>query len=298
MKKIIMIVGALLLSAGCLTAQDTATRGYSSFFGSESTEWHVEDMNYDVYGQNYRYLIRGDTIISGMNYKKMEVHRVMATAPQTYFESGIDSSLSGFVREDTIEGKLWVRNGLTENGDDLIVNLSLNIGDTFYYRDNRGFGIYVVHDVFMDSLGRKVIAFNDGYYQFFFIESVGASTFFGRVNLGLYSTVICIFHDDTLTYRNNNLSDIDTGNCWSAYRLGVEGTAKNNIKIYPNPAYNYINIEANDIHNITIFNLQGNTLLSCDNVKKYIDIQSIPRGIVIVRIISDNGIIYKQLVKI
>ena len=62
--------------------------------------------------------------------------------------------------------------------------------------------------------------------------------------------------------------------------------------------YNYINIEANDIHNITIFNLQGNTLLSCDNVKKYIDIQSIPRGIVIVRIISDNGIIYKQLVKI
>ena len=174
-------------------------------------------------------------------------------------------------------------------------DLSLNIGDTFYYRDNRGFGIYVVHDVFMDSLGRKVIAFNDGYYQFFFIESVGASTFFGRVNLGLYSTVICIFHDDTLTYRNNNLSDIDTGNCWSAYRLGVEGTAKNNIKIYPNPAYNYINIEANDIHNITIFNLQGNTLLSCDNVKKYIDIQSIPRGIVIVRIISDNGIIYKQL---
>lgn len=295
MKKIIMIVGALLLSAGCLKAQDTATRGYSSFFGSESTEWHVEDMNYDVYGQNYRYLIRGDTIISGMNYKKMEVHRVMATAPQTYFESGIDSSLSGFVREDTIEGKLWVRNGLTENGDDLIVNLSLNIGDTFYYRDNRGFGIYVVHDVFMDSLGRKVIAFNDGYYQFFFIESVGASTFFGRVNLGLYSTVICIFHDDTLTYRNNNLSDIDTGNCWSAYRLGVEGTAKNNIKIYPNPAYNYIKVDDNKLKCVQIYDQKGVLIAEASN--SIVDMTGKPSGLYVIVAITDDKIIYKKIIK-
>ena len=72
----IMAIALAITAMAGVRAQDTVQTGYRSFFGSESTEWHVDEKDYDVWGLNYRYIIGADTVISGLNYRTLEVWRV------------------------------------------------------------------------------------------------------------------------------------------------------------------------------------------------------------------------------
>lgn len=294
-KTMIMAIALAITAMAGVRAQDTVQTGYRSFFGSESTEWHVDEKDYDVWGLNYRYIIGADTVISGLNYRTLEVWRVFVSAPSTYQELYVDEYRSGFVREDTLEGKLWVRNAITGDEERLVVDMSLSVGDTFWSENRQGSVLSIVRGVYMDSLGRKVVELSD-YEPMYFIEGVGASSCF--LGGGLYSNTYCIFHNDTLTYRNMDSWDLDTVTCWGTYSVGIDGNQKNAALVFPNPAHDLINIEASNVCSITLYDIRGNMIKRYNGSWSYIDISEISCGFIIVRITTNNGVIHKQIIKI
>lgn len=288
MKKILMTITLAFAMAAGVLAQDTTMTGYRSFFGSESTEWHVAEEVLDVGAFDYKYSIGDDTVISGLKYRKLEARWVICTPSNTYEEQDIDYSLSGFVREDTTEGKLWVRNAGTGNKDCLAVDMSLNVGDTFWYSNYW----LEVENVYTDFLGRKVVDLGDYYGCYYgrvlFIEGVGATMWhcLGASLYSLYSMTYCVFHDDTVTYRNRYMfpedEDIDTLPCWGGYRTwGIDVPKEKGGAVYPNPCVSSISMELLEGAQLTVYDALGHVQYS----KKYgvgkvsIDMSALPAGV-------------------
>lgn len=82
--------------------------------------------------------------------------------------------------------------------------------------------------------------------------------------------------------------------------MNVNEWAKNEIKIYPNPASRYLNIESEwFIKEINIKDFSGKSILNqkVDNEKKYkLNVQNIPAGIYLAEIISGNQKQIKKLI--
>jgi DNA-directed RNA polymerase alpha subunit len=82
--------------------------------------------------------------------------------------------------------------------------------------------------------------------------------------------------------------------------------AVENVNIYPNPAYDYLNIELlsnGNISFIEIINIQGKPVKSQSrkcrtNNKNTIDVRNLPDGLYIIRMHTDNGVVMKKLIKL
>ena len=71
------------------------------------------------------------------------------------------------------------------------------------------------------------------------------------------------------------------------------------IKLYPNPATCYIQIEAPQKAIINVFNIHGQlvkTLIAYENVLK-VDISSLPCGIYVVKVKTEKGVVVEKFVK-
>jgi|GEM_PF-427955 len=117
---------------------------------------------------------------------------------------------------------------------------------------------------------------------------------------------------DTSSYPlqiNNEIIVIaSNGNCSSTDTVFIlfdnctkisPNTKTNNIKIYPNPANNKIEIEGIQIGQIEIINLQGQIMknINITNEKTTIDISKLSVGIYTIRIKNNEKIIIKKFVK-
>jgi D-alanyl-D-alanine carboxypeptidase len=84
-------------------------------------------------------------------------------------------------------------------------------------------------------------------------------------------------------------------------QAGIISTSINNesLKIYPNPANNYIEITGLNNGTIEIINAQGQRVKTFDtsNTKITIDISKLAGGVYTIRIKTDNEIIVKKLIK-
>ena len=87
--------------------------------------------------------------------------------------------------------------------------------------------------------------------------------------------------------------------------LGInESIVSENINIYPNPAKDFITIDANDINSqieqVNILSVQGqivSLIINKDESKMLnIPLQNIAEGIYLLQIQTNNGIIKKQIV--
>ncbi|MBR4911741.1 MAG: T9SS type A sorting domain-containing protein [Bacteroidales bacterium] len=67
--------------------------------------------------------------------------------------------------------------------------------------------------------------------------------------------------------------------------------------IYPNPAQNQLNITFDDIQNIEIYDLLGNIMFSESNPDSRINISSLPQGVYVVKIITDNECHTEKFIK-
>jgi len=78
-----------------------------------------------------------------------------------------------------------------------------------------------------------------------------------------------------------------------------EISQNNSVILYPNPAVGYFTVESKNlqINKIMLFDLAGKLRKSVDvkNSQAIIDISSCPRGMYLVRIITENGIINKKV---
>jgi len=253
------------LTLALLLALALAGRGqYESFFGNESWEYNVV-YYYTCYTSDYIpdalgpctktvpfKFNRGDTFYIGNNQ---------------YYFFHLDYHPQIFLREDTVNGRLYARYSSNEEDEEyLICDMSLTEGDTFvlynwalhdYYYFNWD-KIFIVDSV-RYPMGKKVIYFSwinaggsEGLYHnnssynitMRFMEGVGpiygvcppfvipfcAEPYFGAL--------LCLHKDDTLCYMTHETLGCDQ-TC-----ANVQSRSNPQIRIYLNPATQYITIES------------------------------------------------------
>ena len=138
-------------------------QNYPSIFGTENTKWDFPWCNLDQASITEQ-ITELDTIIDGVEYKKVGT---LNSGSISYDLNVIGSN--GYAREDLAEGKVWFMGAVeTMSGLDtaeyLIMDLSLNVGDTFIVYQSFGFETMTT----VDSV----------YYEF------GLSTFERLINFG------------------------------------------------------------------------------------------------------------------
>ena len=285
MKKIIMIIGALLLSAGCLLAQDsptqdTATHGYRSFFGSESTVWDCGMVLYDLGPTDNRIVIGSDTVVGTVHYRVISSNWGIA-----------------LIREDTISGKMWVKGRHWGDQEELIVDLSLSIGDSFY---TGRMGWYLADSVFIDSNNRKTIHLShETYPSFYMKEEVGAEMLWPYFfNPHYEAFLICVHHNDTLLYKTTIEDEhnyLNRDSCRVRSHESTNEVLPERIIIYPNPCSNYIRVDCNKPKSIRVYDSKGVLIAEASN--SIVDMTGKPSGLYVIVAITDDKIIYKKIIK-
>ncbi len=97
------------------------------------------------------------------------------------------------------------------------------------------------------------------------------------------------------TFENNPLLTI-TDDC----NLGLEEVAFTQITFYPNPIINVLKIDNSSdypIKNIKVYNVLGSLVFEEDNPINQIDLSSLSKGVVFIKIETSNGLLVKKFIK-
>lgn len=271
---------------------------YESVFGDQSTSWKllmssVEFIELDFVSRTHTSDVAFDTIIGGETYKRY----------QYTDESGL---FQYEMKEDTVEGKVWM--GMLDFDDTMYLkyDLSLNVGDTFYFHNPIDTGI--VQNVFYQG-GKRHIEFNKNHYlsgePIMFIEGVGPTI--GFVDWIFYSPsieqigyVVCQQKDGLTTYVNEI-----SNSCTLSFANTVEIDNELSLEIYPNPIssnnFNIITKSKLKRKDIEIYNLNGSDLidfkLEVKKGNKYeISLPEVQSGVYTIQISTIKGVLRKKLV--
>lgn len=79
--------------------------------------------------------------------------------------------------------------------------------------------------------------------------------------------------------------------------VGIDTHEMSCAHLYPNPVEDILNITLNDVRNIVIYDLLGKMMLSETNPDSKINVSSLPQGIYIVKIITDNDYHTEKFIK-
>jgi len=79
--------------------------------------------------------------------------------------------------------------------------------------------------------------------------------------------------------------------------VGVTAHEQKSVYLYPNPAKDVLNIVLDDVRAVEIYDLLGKTILSEVNPDSRINISSLPQGIYIVKIITENDCHTEKFIK-
>jgi hypothetical protein len=181
-----------------------------------------------------------------------------------------------------------------------------------FYNQNNGVPYYFQFGVYGSVLGENLIFSNN---QSFYItnitlltgESSLASSFLINNFLFEDQTNNIIYNPFTYSFSyNNDLIYLHITNSEGSVAtfydnfLSSEQFLEDNISIYPNPLKDILTIKSSDVilQSISIFNLQGKILFNCDDLgNNQLDLSSLPQGMYILKIKTDQGVSVKKLVK-
>jgi hypothetical protein len=113
---------------------------------------------------------------------------------------------------------------------------------------------------------------------------------------------IYIRQDSNAKTPNFDIDELRIGTSWNQVTgttLGVNSNVLNSVSIYPNPAKNSFNIKSDGINidTITVFNLDGKTVLkSNNNTTNTVDVSSLTKGVYLVKLQSANDQITQKLI--
>lgn len=214
---------------------------YQSLFGSNNASWNIVKGNLWGSGTDSLYTV-SDTVINGKTYKKIAYQDITETP---------SFPLVGFLREDSTQGKAWFFNS-ADTTEYLIMDLSLNWGDTFYMGGSwNSIPGYFPVDSIWTSLGRKHVRvdhyipwFNNGVSdKLIFIEGVSTNIGIAYQTFDImnFPFLLCSHKDGLPIYQNDD--SVLNGACVYT-TVGInEELNVSNIKLYPNPSSNHLMIE-------------------------------------------------------
>lgn len=157
-------------------------QSYQSMFANDTTKWIVFNCIPDV-GETIAYFTYNDTVIDDKVWQVL--HREILQSPGQSF--GLNSTVCGYIREDTINGKCWFLNpDLQVKEETLFLDFDLEEGEYMKFITNDtslSVDSVLVVDVATNG-GRKIITLEK--YQFHcttegriqFIEGIGATNGF------------------------------------------------------------------------------------------------------------------------
>jgi len=251
---------------------------YKSCIG-ENTKW--TEIAQDEYPIEFDIEVSGDTIINNLNYK--------TTSGQYQFG----------LRQDTSNSKLYIINLNYPLDEFLIMDLTLELNDTFRIES---FQTDAIVDSIYEIDDRKVIRFNYFIFnykneneKFKFIEGIGS-------NMGI-TFPLALFMRDTpylLCFKNNSTSYMSEFYDSCTYSYFIDNLFKDKSIISDQLLVNnlindFIELKYPITGKISIYGISGTAVKGksiTDN--KVIDFRNYPSGFYILYCIDNQGNLYKQ----
>lgn len=212
---------------------------YKSIFGKSSTTWNSILFGACDAVTTSPITVIGDSTFRGHNYKIVNQFSIFDTS-------------HGFLREDTLTGKVWFYNK-TISKEFLVADLSLNKTDSFkIFTPNLDSSFIFVDTIYFDN-GKKHIRFSNSYIQicapeevFEFIEGTGtnAGLFYNTEWNGNFinSYLLCHEKDGEKVYGNNLFND----SCFIQSLDVNDVQIFNELEVFPNPSSDYVTFRIKD----------------------------------------------------
>ncbi len=181
----------------------------------------------------------------------------------------------GYVREDTIEKKVWFLNNF--DTEVLLYDFSLGIGDT---TELLGLVVDTITEEVINQTTRKKYWLSNGEV---WIEGIGSSLGILRRNMigwvGATFWLLCAYENEELVYQNP-----DYNTCY--IQTSVKEVEGETISIYPNPAKEtvYIKNLPNKINTVEVCDITGKVLRIVDlNKTESINISNLKQGVYFIK---------------
>jgi hypothetical protein len=280
-KVILLLLFGIIIYHGCFG------QPYKSVFGHDTTQWNVIYQIPDYFPTIIYRTYNIDTLINGLDYKLLY---------QVYVGNHwYDDNKYGFLREDTIEGKLWFMS--LDYHERLIMDLSINKEDTFAFGTSINDKL-TVDTVFYKSGKKYILFYEEGSPDTIsFTEGIGPSNFMffaEEEDHPTLSQIRCMYTDNNLVYKNYEYSGcLDT-------ITGIMNNKIQEIKLYPNPTTDFITIQNDEEKQfkIELFSNMGSSILRINiKGKDHIDISYLPSGIYIIRVSTKSEFLITKLIK-
>lgn len=268
MKTRLLLLFFAVFSAGLLRAQSDSTYQLQHFL-PDSAQFMDCDQTC--------YIIAGDTVINGKKMKKVYENKHYYAA----------------INEDTVNAKYYV---VYENSTEekLFMDFSVKKGDKVVVSDNFNTEEVTVVDVSFDEKGRKVVETEVGnWIADVWVEGIGSVcdvlftgvTLYGIADIDI-KPLARIIVGNSIVYESitPEICDKDRG-------VSTKETKSDaNICIYPNPAKDFLIIDAQDYdcHTYEIVSASG-VVLQNGELFPSIDISRLPKGVKLIVVKDDNA---------
>lgn len=283
MKNILLL--CLVISAYIIYPKNASAQ-YKSVFGKNSTSWSliVGSCVDNFWSDSFSYT--KDTLIHDTVYKIINANR----------------NWNILLREDTVSGKLWMFEEFTYKREILVMDMSLQKGDTFpFFSSSAGETYFIPVDSVYYKNGLKIIlldfwmtcAYKE---KLRFIEGTGPSA--GFMNEGdeyevIQGYMMCHFKDGKRVFSSRKFKE----RCYVNTLIGIdhEYNSSTLLKLYPNPTNGTGIItfqnEKNTCTNLEIYDLKGKKIFGNSTKNTYItfNINAFENGVYIYKLMNDKG---------
>jgi hypothetical protein len=254
--------------------------------------WYGNTMEICKYDKINQYFFKGDSIIDNKIYKKIYHYHVISKIKTPYcppyFVDNSQFFLDAFIREDTVERKVYIYDE-EDNKEGILYDFNLKKGDTITYKyATKGMKVIV------DSVGLIKLKDNQirkktylSNHQFY-IEGIGGSAgvqFPYIQYLGFWTALSC--------YRENSKEIFLKDDCIPYLLASKDIENQAVINILPNPFVNNlsINIENDETMEFKLYDIFSKNILqkSFQNAV-LLDTSTLPNGTYFYQLSSKKGI--------
>ncbi|HOS47481.1 MAG TPA: T9SS type A sorting domain-containing protein [Bacteroidia bacterium] len=226
------------------------SKGQSGNYIDSTSTWYeffgaIDGIN--IYKDNNRYFIDGDTTISGTIYHKLYWDKL-----DSIFDAFTDSFLlvnfyqhvyQGGLREDTLKRFYFYYPG--QSSESLLFDFNLNVGSALpnmisnYGCVNPPYVIQSIDTIYLGSTIVKHFNLPPAIFNKSLYEGIGASGGF------IWQGSLCTMFESgacLIAYKKGNDS-LFINNCGQAITALSETSKEGEVKIYPNPAHDEIRVQ-------------------------------------------------------
>jgi hypothetical protein len=262
----------------------------------ENTKWSVITDYGGYYDTHFIRFGSGDTIIEEIAYKKVY---------STYSPLELNwTFMDIFIREDTLSREVYLRNAIGE--EYMIYDFSLELGDTVNIRNIFSGPLIRMRVISIDTVliydsYRKRFQFEPVNWPYWdtWIEGIGSIgqgiIYSGYYNTSPWYTLLCYKQNDLLYYMNPDYTA-----CYYPYVSVEEIYAENEIRIFPNPATDYITLNVNkgqQIEQIIIYDHLGQKVLEANQVNNTVDVSGLKSGMYLIEVSTKEFTGRQKLIK-